>query len=520
MSPIYCCVPRSVSRACLLSALIVATEPVLAADCSVDVFPALPDVRMVSVTAETAPVPHCKVEGVIGTETKFELLLPDEWNGKFVMGGGGGFVGSIVNAATDFVDALGEGWATVGTDTGHQGHSLDASWAHNNLERLVSFGHQAVHRTAVVSKPLIETYYGQGISRSVFFGCSRGGGQALMEAQRHPEDFDGIVAMAPAFNWTHELGARWIIRAQAMYPDPEKISEPMIGPDALSLIGNAIMTECDALDGLADGILNDPRQCSFDVAKLACSEQSSNECLLPEQVAAAEAIYDTFEIDGKTLHGTPVGAELPGSPLGWNLWVTGGYNPDTGLEYHEGSDSGEFRAPAVPNGSWAFATGILRYFVHNDPDWSYAGYDFSDFGPRASRVASTLNATDPDLTEFRARGGKLIIDNGWMDGSMSAYGTLDYYKSVLEQDPTAAEDVRLFLRPGVTHCSGGPGPDGTNYLAAMDTWLETGIAPDVLPAPFSGKHGDRVICAHPAVVTYDGTGDPNSKDSFSCTVPN
>ena len=189
MPPIYCCVPMSVSRACLLSALIVATGPVLAADCSVDVFPALPDVRMVSVTAETAPVPHCKVEGVIGTETNFELLLPDEWNGKFVMGGGGGFVGSIVNAATDFVDALGKGWATVGTDTGHQGHSLDASWAHNNLERLVSFGHQAVHRTAVVSKPLIEAYYGQGISRSVFFGCSRGGGQALMEAQRHPEDF-------------------------------------------------------------------------------------------------------------------------------------------------------------------------------------------------------------------------------------------------------------------------------------------------------------------------------------------
>jgi feruloyl esterase len=499
--------------------LIVAAGQVLAADCSVEAFPSLPDVRMMSVTVEKTPVPHCKVEGIIGTESNFELLLPEAWNGKFVMGGGGGFVGSVMNAATDFVDALESGWATVGTDTGHQGHSLDASWAHNNLERLVSFGHQAVHRTAVVSKPLIEAHYGQEISRSIFFGCSRGGGQALMEAQRYPEDFDGIVAMAPAFNWTHELGARWIIRAQNMYPDPEKISEPVIGHEALTLIGNAVMAECDALDGIADGILNDPRQCTFDVDKLACSEQSSNECLSPEQLAAARAIYDTFEIDGQMVHGTPIGAELPGSALGWNLWATGGYSLDTGLEYHEGADGGDFRAPAVPNGSWAFATGILKYFIHNDPDWSYVGFDFTDFGTNASRVAQTLNADDADISDFRARGGKLIIDNGWMDGSMSAYGTLDYYERVIEQDPNAADDVRLFLRPGVAHCNGGPGPDGTDYLTAMDTWLETGKAPDVLAAPFRGKGGERVICAHPGVVTYDGSGDPNSKESFSCKKP-
>ena len=513
-------VPLLARITCLISTLLfVATGSALAKDCTTDAFPALPDVKIISVKSEAAPVPHCKVHGVIGTETNFELLLPESWNGKFVMGGGGGFVGSVVNAAIDFVDALGSGWATVGTDTGHQGHSLDASWALNNLERLVSFGHQAVHRTAVVSKPLIESYYEQNISRSIFFGCSRGGGQALMEAQRYPEDFDGIVAMAPAFNWTHELGARWVLRAQTMYPDPAKISKPVIGPQAQTLIAEAIMAKCDALDGLADGILNDPRQCKFDVESLACSKKVSNRCLSPEQVAAAKAIYDTFEIDGKSLHGTPVGSELPGSPAGWNLWMTGGYNPNASVSYHEGSDDGSFKAPPVPNGSWAFATGVMRYFVYNDPNWSYVGYDFSDFGKMAGRVASTLNADNPDLSKFRARGGKLIIDNGWMDGSMSPYNTIGYYERVLAHDSTASQDVRLFLRPGVTHCQGGPGPDRTDYLTAMDKWLETGKAPEVLPTSFRGKDGGRIICAHPKVVHYKGSGDPNVAESFTCKAP-
>ena len=162
--------------------------------------PRLPDVKIISVTQETQFAPHCKVTGVIGTETNFELLLPDTWNGKFVMGGGGGFAGSVVNSAQGWFGALEMGYATVGTDTGHQAHSLSTDWALNNLERLVSFGHQAVHRTAVTSKALTVSYYGQDIARSYFTGCSRGGGQALMEAQRYPEDFDGIVAQSPAYN--------------------------------------------------------------------------------------------------------------------------------------------------------------------------------------------------------------------------------------------------------------------------------------------------------------------------------
>jgi hypothetical protein len=168
--------------------------------CSVEALRDLPDVRLTSITEETAPVPHCKVAGVIGTETHFELLLPEAWNGKFAMGGGGGFGGVVTNTALMY-GALQKGYATVGTDTGHAGHPLDASWAYNNLERLVSFGHQAVHRTAVTSKVLIADYYNADISRSYFTGCSAGGGQGFTEAQRYPEDFDGIVAGSPAYDW-------------------------------------------------------------------------------------------------------------------------------------------------------------------------------------------------------------------------------------------------------------------------------------------------------------------------------
>ena len=193
-------------------------------------------------------MPHCKVAGVIGTETNFELLLPDDWNGKFVMGGGGGFVGQIINSALAY-GALQSGYATVGTDTGHAGHPVAADWAYNNLERLVSFGHQAVHRTAVNTKALINAYYQKDITRSYFTGCSRGGGQALMEAQRYPADFDGIVAGAPAYNWTDGLAAGVTTINRAMYPDPQNLQEAVIRPQDQALIESSYLKQCDALDG-------------------------------------------------------------------------------------------------------------------------------------------------------------------------------------------------------------------------------------------------------------------------------
>jgi feruloyl esterase len=467
--------------------------------------------------------PHCKVAGVIGTETNFELLLPNNWNGKFVMGGGGGFVGSVVNTALLF-GPLQKGYATVGTDTGHQAHSLDASWALNNLERIVSFGHQAVHRTAVTAKALATAYYGQEISRSLFTGCSRGGGQALMEAQRYPEDFDGIVAGAPAYNWTIELGARNARLNRAMYPNPSDLSLAVIQPAAQQLIGEAVLAQCDAIDGLEDGILNNPIQCDFDVTSLACKGAKTETCLSEQEVNAARAVYDDLYIDGERLWpGFPVGAEL--DPTGWRLWFTGGLDlaPDD-IEFQEGARAAsDFPEPVTPNAQYAFGNGVMKYLVYNDPEWSYVDYDYEDFWPVSERVASTLNATDPDLSAFRDRGGKLLIHNGWGDMALTPYGTIEYYESVLKHDPSAVDDVRLILMPGVMHCAGGPGPFIVNYLDAIDSWIETGEAPDQLTAIWLNEQlqpdGGRPVCAYPKVLTYDGEGNSREPASFSCKTP-
>jgi len=503
----------------------IGTTKSAAAECSVDNIPELPDVRILSSEAVSDPAAHCRVVGVIGTETGFELLLPDDWNGKLIMGGSGGFAGNYANAAADFWHVVEKGWATVATDTGHKGNPISASWALNDLERQVSFGHQAVHRTAVTAKAIIKGFYGTPSSRDIFFGCSRGGGQALMLAQRSPSLFDGIYAGAPAYSWTKEMAGRWTRDAQLMYPDPNQITTPVIDAEALSVLGNAVMAQCDALDGLEDGVLNDPRQCDFDVSSLECGTSVSNQCLSSEQIAVAEAVYATVEFGGTEWPGVPLGAELPGNPFGWDRWITGGYVPDEDVEFHPGMEDEGFEAPPLPNARWGFATELMKYFFYSDAEWTYEDYDFSDFAHHAARLAPTLDADSPDLSAFRANGGKLIIDNGWMDGSLSAYGTINYYESVLSFDETARDDVRLFVRPGVTHCQVGPGPDGTNYIAALEAWLDSGVAPDQLDAPFVNPltriptGGGRIICAHPRVVTYDGSGDPNVPASFTCELP-
>jgi feruloyl esterase len=493
-----------------------AGEPV----CSMEAVPELPDVAITSVTHETTPAPHCKVAGVIGTETNFELLLPDDWNGKFVMGGGGGFVGSVMNTALAF-GALQAGYATVGTDTGHQGHPLDASWAYNNLERLVSFGHQAVHRTAVTAKALTKHYYQDDIARSYFTGCSRGGGQALMEAQRYPEDFDGIVAGAPAYNWTPGLAALASQINRAMYPDPNNLEEAVIGPAEQELIESSYLEVCDAHDGLTDGILSDPSQCNFDVTTLLCQDDTSERCLSEQQLAAVKVVYEgPRDSQGNPMfYGFAFGGET--AIGGWPRWLTGGLKHLSSLdEFQGGVDTGDFEAPVAPSAFYGFGNGIMRYFVYNDPDWTYEDFDFDTLVRDSARVADTLNATDPDLSAFRELGGKLLVYSGWSDAAAPAAAVIGYYEDVLTHDETAAADVRLFMMPGVEHCFGGPGPSWVNYLDEIDRWVETGDAPEQVTAYWLNEQmqpdGSRPVCAYPEYVSYNGSGDPRHASSFSC----
>jgi feruloyl esterase len=467
----------------------------------------LPDVNVTEAVAVPPPttgpsrVAHCRVAGVIGTEIKFSLLLPDAWNRKFLMGGGGGFVGSVVNQAleTDFLanPVVNLGYATVGTDTGHQGSAVDASWALNNLERQVNFGYLAVHRTAEVAKAILRSYYGSNETRAYFFGCSNGGRQGLMEAQRFPDDFDGIVAGAPAADFTG-IGAQFIKDVRAQFPDPKNVT-PLIPFATLQSVAAQILDKCDALDGVKDGVLDDPRQCTVDTATLTG--------LSAAQQTALKAIYAPTRIGGETIFpGQPFGGE--GEMPGWPVWISGA-PPRTGQQ----------QAPSL---RFIFGTQLFKYLVFSDPQWDYTKYDLSTWKADTTRAASFLNATNPDLDAFKSKGHKLLLWHGWADAGLSALATIKYYDTVQARDPKVDDDVRLFMMPGVLHCAGGAGPDKADWVAAIEAWVDGGQAPDrIIARKISNGETRRTrpLCRYPQRAVYKGNGSTDEAENFVCRRP-
>ena len=458
----------------------------------------LPDVKLESVQSVTPDLqkqPQAKeyveVKGVIGGNIRFELLLPEAWNGRFVMGGGGGFVGSVQNAARDSVN---RGYATVGTDTGHEWQpGYMAGWALDNLEAQVNFGYLAVHRTAEVAKALIRAYYRRDAAYSYFVGCSRGGGQAMMESQRYPADFDGIVAGAPAFNWTG-IAATMVAIAKALYPDPSHLDSPVLNKEALQKLQAAIIEQGDGQDGLKDGVIQDPPSVHFDLAKVPG--------LSDEQRKAIEAIYQgARNAKGLIYPGYQPGAEC--DPDQWVFWLVGPVPPMLAKDH-------------VPDLTFAFGTQVFKYLVFDNPDWNYSSYDFSNFERDTRLAASFLNATNPNLDAFKARRGKLILWHGWADPALPAQGTIDYYGQVLAHDPQAGEYCRLFMIPGCLHCGGGPGASNVDWLSVIVSWVEQGAGS--LNYIASKKEGEKTITrplyAYPHSVVYKGSGDPDSADSF------
>ncbi len=459
----------------------------------------LPDVPQLSATQvnpdrqkNPQAAPYIEVKGVIGGNIRFELLLPENWNGRFVMGGGGGFVGTVQNAARDSVN---RGYATVGTDTGHQWQSgYMAGWALNNLEAQLNFGYLAVHRTAEVAKALIRAYYGADAKYCYFVGCSRGGGQAMMESQRFPEDFDGIVAGAPAFNWTG-FAATMVSIAQALYPNPEHLDSTVLTKEALEKLQTAILEQCDAQDGLNDGIVADPPSTHFDLNAVAG--------LTDDQKKAIKAIYDGARNDkGEICPGYSPGAEC--DPGQWIAWLVG---PVPGM----------LEKDHLPDLTFAFGTQVFKYLIFNNPNWDYSKYNFSGFEADTRLAASFLNATNPNLDSFKARKGRLIIWHGWADPALPAQATVNYYQQVQAHDTAAAEYCRLFMIPGCLHCGGGPGAADVDWLAAMVDWVEHGKAPDRLIASKRQQGSgvmSRPLFPYPNYPVYSGTGDPNKAESF------
>lgn len=454
----------------------------------------LEPVRQVASDVQKSPDPtsYLEVKGVIGGHIRFELLLPDSWNGRFAMGGGGGFVGTVQNGARFSVS---KGYATVGTDTGHQSDvGTSAKWALDNLEAKVNFGYLAVHRTAEVAKALIRSYYGKDATHSYFLGCSRGGGQAMMEAQRFPNDFEGVVAGAPAFNWTG-LSATMVSIAKALYPDPAHLDTTVLTKDALEKLQAGIIDQCDAQDGLKDGVIQDPASVHFDLAKVPG--------LSDEQRKAIEAIYRGARTNNGTIYpGFAPVAEC--DPNQWIAWITG---PAPMLLTKE----------HAPDLTFAFGTQIFKYLIFNQPDWDYSTYDFSNFDRDGRLAASYLNATDANLGAFKANKGKLIIWHGWADPALPAQGTVDYYRQVQAHDAKAADYCRLFLVPGCLHCGGGPGAADVDWLSVIVDWVEHGKAPERLVA--AKKENGKVVMTRPLFpypehAVFKGTGDANTADSF------
>ncbi len=465
-----------------------------------------------SVEATDAVPAHCRVAGVIETEIKFELLLPepDAWTGRFLMGGGGGFVGSVQNQARGLYayggGPLERGYATVGTDTGHEGNGIDASWALNHPERQENFGHRAVHLTAEAAKSIIAHYYDRAPDYSYFVGCSRGGGQAMMESQRYPDDFDGIVAAAPAYDWTG-ITAGFVQNQQAIYPTGD-VDAPVLTPDTLELLGSSILAACDGDDGVVDGAMTDPRRCGFNPADLprCAGDEAASGCVTSAQLAAIERVYEGPTSNGEPIyHGFNYGGE--NDPGGWDSWVVA----------TEGR-----RATGVPNAQYGFGTELFKYFVFSDPEWDYTQYDFSTWAEDTAATAGILNATSTDLSAFRDRGGKIIYWTGWSDLALAPEGTIAYYQQLAAEDPSARDYARLYMLPGVLHCAGGPGPDRVDWVEAIRAWVEEERAPERLVASKLDTDGgttlNRPLCPYPQVAEYDGSGDVNDEGSFRCVT--
>ena len=441
---------------------------------------------------------YCRVQGNVETTINFELRLPSAWNGKFYHQGGGGFVGSIPPAGP----GLSRGYAAVATDTGHQGMgvaALDGAWALNNPQAQLNFGHRAIHVVTVAAKQITASAYRRAPSRAYFEGCSNGGRQALQEAQRYPQDFDGIIAGAPALDWTGLMtGFNWNQQAVRAAPIP---------PEKLTVLARAVVAKCDAGDGLVDGLVDNPRRCNFDPGVVQCKGGDAADCLTAAQVAAVRKVYGgPVNSRGRQLHpGFPPGAE--DGFTGWQLWISGPSN--TG-------------APVNNNPfQFTFSDHYLRYFVFSDPAYNSMTFNFDRDPRRLDATGSFLNASDADLKGFRARGGKLLMWHGWSDHALMADRTIEYYHEVLDEmgSRNKVDDfVRLFLAPGMHHCAGGPGLNSFDALTALENWVERGQAPDSLLASHVGTNVPRTrpLCAYPSVAVYKGRGDPNSASSFSC----
>lgn len=490
-------------------------------NCSATGLPSLKDVEYTEVKkGET----HCSVNGYIEGDIGFSVSLPHEWNGRFAQSGGAGFVGEVFDFAP--VTIPNQGYATAGTDTGHKGNPMDPSFATqipDRERRIENFSGRALHLTTVVSKQVVEHYYQQEIERNIFFGCSRGGGQALYAAQNHPTDYDVIVAGAPAYDWTHQLGGGQLAINQKVFPNSSNMamSGSILDEKSYTVVHNAVSEQCTNRDGLDNAYLTEPWKCDIDFSALQCADGSDENCLTEAQVDAFEIIYGgAYDSYGKQL---TTGFYVGASQSQFDMWIAGGVDhPINSGAFHEGAET-EFPTPYGPNNGYRFGALILEHLVFNgDESFDYAAYDLDNLDRDTMKLAKQLNAPNPDLSEFRNNGGKLLIYTGLHDLAISPSSTINYYNNVIANDPSAAQDVALYTLPGVNHCSGGEGPSFVDWVGAANDMKDSNKITELTAhwlVPGKGLDGSRKICPFPQIAQWDGEGDKRSHKSFSCIDP-
>ena len=489
-----------------ICAITLAPMRVLAGQCGDLVSLTIPDTNVMSaeiVSAAVTPgrgrgpatnVPsHCRVMAVAKPVTDSEIHLevwlpsPEQWNGKFLGTGNGGYSGSL--STTEMSEALTLGYAVAGSDTGHQGGDLKFGAGHS--EKINDWGFRAIHVMTENAKLIVRAYYGRFPQRAYFTGCSTGGHQALSEAQRYPADYDGIVAGDPGNDRVH-LNANFLWAYTALHKEPGND----LPAAKLPVITKAAMAACDAADGIKDGIIADARQCKFDPGVLLCKGSDEPGCLTAPQLATLKKIYDgprNPRTGARIMPGFPIGSES-----GWTGYFVGQ------------------REPA--------RTDFWRLWVFNNPAWEWRNFDFDADLAYADRKLAAVNAVETDLREFRANHGKLLIYQGWADPVVPPEGTILYFEAMEKrmQGPRATSDfARLFMVPGMGHCSGGVGPSSFDALSALDVWATNGTAPAKIVASHStaGKvDRTRPLCPYPLTARWKGTGSTDDANSFYCGV--
>jgi Tannase and feruloyl esterase len=475
----------------------------------------LVEIQAIEVPA-TAGVPkYCRITGTIKPEIAFEVSLPDPWNGRFYMIGNGGHAGDSLadpGRTSQRDAALKMGFAFAQTNTGHDSRKEPgASFVMSDPQKAIDYAYRAVHETASTGKDILKHFYAQPAKHSYWNSCSNGGRQGLLEAQRFPQDFDGLLVNAP---WTDQtgftLGAMWNQRAMSAAP---------LSPAKLALLSARVMETCDAVDGLKDGLIDDPRNCRFDARRHvpACAAGTDGpDCLTSAQADAVMKVYG-----GPTSRGKPLfPGFMPGSEA-VTAAAFGGNAPPASAWLG-------FIVPAQPgarSADYGLAEGTMKYLVHTPPQPEYdpATFDFDHDVAKLDAWGAKANAKGTDLGALRKRGGRIIMTYGWSDQILQPLMGVNYYEGVAKRYGAKTGDfVRLFMVPGMTHCSGGIGTDNFDAMTALINWVEKGKAPDSLAAKriVDGKVvRTRPLCPYPQVARYSGQGSIDEAANFRCVAP-